>query len=159
MTDKAKPFCFIIASKDEFESNVEEQYAPIDEWKHKWTPNKFVDRKGKTRDFGYVTYKVLNSSRSFPDDTFEERQSDSKERKIQTRRQILFYSSRRRRMILISKTDQAYWLTHTFQQTQKLGETLHSTMITYGVQKEAQCQEKRQRKKVWQIQELLTETS
>jgi len=72
MTDKAKPFCFIIASKDEFESNIEEQYAPIDEWKHKWTPNKFVDRNGKTREFGYVTYKVLNGSRSFPDDTFEE---------------------------------------------------------------------------------------
>lgn len=67
-----KPFCFIIASQDEFESNIETQYAPIDEWKHKWTPKKFVDRKGRTRDFGYVTYKVINGSRSFPDDTFED---------------------------------------------------------------------------------------
>ena len=40
----------------------------IDEWKHKWTPEK---REGK--DYGYVTYKLLKGreSKSFPNSSFE----------------------------------------------------------------------------------------
>ena len=44
----------------------------IDEWKHKWAPKKYFDRNGKPKTFGVVTYKVLNDSRSFPDNSFEE---------------------------------------------------------------------------------------
>lgn len=66
------PYCFILDNNAQFDSNIDVQYKPIDEWKQKWTPKKYVDRNGKTREFGYVTYKVLNGSRSFPNNTFEE---------------------------------------------------------------------------------------
>lgn len=65
-------FCFILNNNEKFESNVDSQYESIEEWKQKWNPNKFIDKNGKTREFGYVTYKVLNGSRSFPNDNFEE---------------------------------------------------------------------------------------
>ena len=38
----------------------------IEEWKHKWTPKKVRRKK-----FGYVTYKLISESRSFPDSSFE----------------------------------------------------------------------------------------
>jgi len=44
---------------------VEFSTAEIEEWKHKWTP-----KKGR-RGHGYVTYKLISESRSFPDSSFE----------------------------------------------------------------------------------------
>ena len=38
----------------------------IEEWKHKWTPKKVRRRK-----YGYVTYKLISESRSFPNSSFE----------------------------------------------------------------------------------------
>jgi hypothetical protein len=49
-------FCFITNDDKSFESNITE----IDEWKFKWNNP-------------IVTYKVLNGSRSFPNDTFEKK--------------------------------------------------------------------------------------
>lgn len=67
-------FCFITNDGKEYASDeVEEKVMPeIDEWKHKWAPKKYFDRNGKPKTFGVVTYKVLNDSRSFPDNSFEE---------------------------------------------------------------------------------------
>ena len=39
----------------------------IEEWKHKWTPKKIRRRK-----YGYVTYKLISESRSFPDSSIEQ---------------------------------------------------------------------------------------
>ncbi len=71
MTSESK-FCFITNDGKAFESDVEDKvYEEIDEWKQHWNPEKHIGRDGKTREFGYVTYQVLNGSRSFPDNTFE----------------------------------------------------------------------------------------
>tara|TARA_B110000495_G_scaffold134668_1_gene117877 strand:+ start:403 stop:1263 length:861 start_codon:yes stop_codon:yes gene_type:complete len=65
-------FCFIHANDEEFESNQNDvAFTEIEERNYLWTPENYIGRDGKQREFGYVTYKVLNSSRSFPDDTFE----------------------------------------------------------------------------------------
>ena len=65
-------FCFIHANNSEFESNQSNDVIKeIDERKYLWTPKKYTGRDGNERNFGYVTYKVLNGSRSFPDNTFE----------------------------------------------------------------------------------------
>lgn len=65
-------FCFIHANDLEFESNQNDaSITEIEERKYLWTPENYVGRDGKKREFGHVTYKVLNGSRSFPDDTFE----------------------------------------------------------------------------------------
>ena len=70
--DSDSKFCFITNDGKAFESDVEDKvYEEIDEWKHHWNPEKHIGRDGKSREFGYVTYQVLNESRSFPDDTFE----------------------------------------------------------------------------------------
>ena len=52
----------------EFKSNIENdiEFYEIEEWKHKWTPKKVRRRK-----YGYVTYKLISESRSFPDSSFE----------------------------------------------------------------------------------------
>ena len=66
-------FCFITADGNEYQSSEGEEkvYEEIDEGKHKWAPEKYVDRNGQPKEYGIVTYQVLNESRSFPDDDFE----------------------------------------------------------------------------------------
>jgi hypothetical protein len=68
-------FCIIEDDDMEFNSNIhlEFSYKEIDEWKHKWNPNKYVDRGGKPKQFGYVTYRVINESESFPNNEFEDK--------------------------------------------------------------------------------------
>jgi hypothetical protein len=45
----------------------------IDEWDHKWEPKKAKDRRGRIKNYGYVTYKLLrgHESDSFKDSDFE----------------------------------------------------------------------------------------
>ena len=67
-------FCIIDSDEVDFESNInlDFSYAEIDEWKHKWDPKKHVDRNGIAKDWGFVTYKVVNTSVNFPENTFED---------------------------------------------------------------------------------------
>ena len=66
--------CIIMDNDVKFDCDVEQDFSAstIDEWKHKWTPKKHT-RKGRKRDFGYVTYKVTNESKHFPDSKFEDK--------------------------------------------------------------------------------------
>ncbi len=68
-------FCIIRDNDEKFDCNfdMDFSYNAIEEWKHKWTPKKHKGRKGKVRDYGYVTYKVINGSQHFPDSEFEEK--------------------------------------------------------------------------------------
>ena len=67
-------FCYIVDNNEKFEDNFDEfEASTIDEWKKKWEPKKHKDRRGRTRDYGYVTYKVLNESTHFPDSKFEDK--------------------------------------------------------------------------------------
>ena len=78
-----EPTCIIYAKdvddeeNDDFEmvSNIdgEIELLEIKEWKHKWEPEKAKGRRGGTKDYGYVTYKLLKGkeSDSFPDSSFE----------------------------------------------------------------------------------------
>jgi len=52
----------------EYTSNIENdiEFSQIEEWKIKWQPKKVRRRK-----YGYVTYKLISESRSFPDSSFE----------------------------------------------------------------------------------------
>ena len=70
-----KNFCAIDSDGGEFRSieRMDFSYAEIDEWKHKWNPKKHHGRNGKPRKWGFVTYKVTNTSEHFPDDDFEDR--------------------------------------------------------------------------------------
>ena len=67
MTD---PYCIITAKRSgeaKYVSNLKElSPQAIEEWKTKWTPKKVRRRK-----YGYVTYKLISESRSFPDSSFE----------------------------------------------------------------------------------------
>jgi hypothetical protein len=60
-------------SPDNFAFAESVEQAEIDEWKTKWEPEKATGRRGKEREFGYVTYKLISESRSFPDSSFEHR--------------------------------------------------------------------------------------
>ena len=66
--------CIIMDNDVKFDCDVNKDFAAsvIEEWKHKWTPKKHT-RKGRKRDFGYVTYKVTNESQHFPDTKFEDK--------------------------------------------------------------------------------------
>ena len=68
-------FCVIGSDGKPFDSNkdFEFSYKEIEEWKHKWNPTKYVDRNGREREFGMVTYKVTNTSEHFPDNNFEDK--------------------------------------------------------------------------------------
>ena len=68
-------FCVIKDNDKKFDCNIDVdfQYNAIDEYKHKWDPKKAVGRKGSKRSYGYVTYKVTNESRHFPDSKFEDK--------------------------------------------------------------------------------------
>jgi len=62
-------FCRIVDNNEKFEDNLDEfQASTIEEWKHKWEP---VKKDGK--DYGYVTYKVINESQHFPSSKFEDK--------------------------------------------------------------------------------------
>ena len=67
-------FCIIKDNNEKFETSeeLELQYGvstqEIDEWKHKWEP---VKENGK--EYGYVTYKVINESQHFPNSKFEDK--------------------------------------------------------------------------------------
>ena len=67
-------FCIIDSDGRAFHSNVDLDfsYKEIDEWKHKWNPAKHVDRNGLAKPWGFVTYKVINTSVNFPENTFED---------------------------------------------------------------------------------------
>ena len=67
--------CIIMDNDVKFDSDVDQDFSlsTIQEWKHKWTPKKHKGRRGKERDYGYVTYKVINGSQHFPDDNFEDK--------------------------------------------------------------------------------------
>jgi len=65
----ADPHCIVTESKQgiKFMSNLKElSPQAIEEWKIKWQPKKVRRRK-----YGYVTYKLISESRSFPDSSFE----------------------------------------------------------------------------------------
>ena len=68
-------FCVINDNDSEFNTNMDMDfsYADIEEWKHTWNPEKYVDRRGKTREYGYVTYKIVKESKHFPNSKFEEK--------------------------------------------------------------------------------------
>ena len=68
-------FCIIDSNDERFDSNInlDFSYTEIDEWKHKWNPRKHHDRAGRPRKWGFVTYKVTNTSENFPDDEFEDK--------------------------------------------------------------------------------------
>ena len=68
-------FCIIDTDGESFHSNIalDFSYAEIEEWKHKWDPKKHLDRAGRPRKWGFVTYKVTNTSDHFPDDEFEDK--------------------------------------------------------------------------------------
>ena len=68
-------FCIIDTDGESFHSNIalDFSYAEIEEWKHKWNPKKHHDRAGRPRKWGFVTYKVTNTSDHFPDDEFEDK--------------------------------------------------------------------------------------
>lgn len=65
-----KPHCIVEerGNKVKFTSNLSELSAStvIEEWEHKWNP-----KKVRRRNYGYVTYKLISESRSFPDSSFE----------------------------------------------------------------------------------------
>ena len=63
-------FCVIKDNDKKFDCNVDRefQYNPRDEYKGKWVPPKLRRRK-----FGYVTYRVTNESKHFPDSKFEDK--------------------------------------------------------------------------------------
>ena len=67
--------CIIMDNDVKFDSDVDQDFSlsTIQEWKHKWTPKKHKGRRGKVRDYGYVTYKVINGSQHFPDSKFEDK--------------------------------------------------------------------------------------
>ena len=67
--------CIIMDNDVMFDCDVEQDFAmsTIQEWKHKWQPKKYKNRRGKVREFGYITYKVTNGSKHFPDDKFEDK--------------------------------------------------------------------------------------
>lgn len=54
-------------SPDNFGFSASTDQTEIDEWDRKWEPTK--NRRG----YGYVTYKLISESRSFPDSSFEHR--------------------------------------------------------------------------------------
>ena len=67
-------FCIIRDNDEKTDCNFEGlALSVIEEWKHKWQPKKYKDRRGRVRKFGYVTYKVTNESKNFPDDKFEDK--------------------------------------------------------------------------------------
>jgi len=68
-------FCIIDSDEKTFHSNVslDFSYTEIEEWKHKWDPKKHLDRAGRPRKWGFVTYRVTNTSENFPDDEFEDK--------------------------------------------------------------------------------------
>ena len=68
-------FCIISDNNVRNDSNInlDFSYTEIEEWKHKWNPEKHVDRNGKAKAWGFVTYKVTNTSENFPDDNFEDK--------------------------------------------------------------------------------------
>ena len=70
-----KNFCIIDSDENSFHTNIDLDfsYAEIEEWKHKWDPKRHHGRNGKPRKWGFVTYKVTNTSEHFPDDDFEDR--------------------------------------------------------------------------------------
>lgn len=65
-----KPHCIVEqkGNKVKYTSNLRELSAStvIEEWEHKWNP-----KKVRRRNYGYVTYKLISESRSFPDSSFE----------------------------------------------------------------------------------------
>ena len=64
-----KPHCIATKGRSgvKYVSNLKElSQEAIDEWKIKWLPKKVRRRK-----YGYVTYKLISESRSFPDSSFE----------------------------------------------------------------------------------------
>ena len=64
-----KPSCVVTAGRNgvKYTSNLSElSPQAIEEWKIKWLPKKVRRRK-----YGYVTYKLISESRSFPDSSFE----------------------------------------------------------------------------------------
>lgn len=66
---KKQPSCIITDtySKETLHLNIPYRSdIEIEEWKHKWTPKKVRRRK-----YGYVTYKLISESRSFPNSSFE----------------------------------------------------------------------------------------
>ena len=66
--------CIIMDNDVKFDCDVDQDFSTstIQEWKHKWAPKKHT-RRGRLRDFGYVTYKVTNESKHFPDSKFEDK--------------------------------------------------------------------------------------
>jgi len=66
-------FCVIDSDGGRFDDNIDLDfsYAEIEEWKHKWNPTKHQDRSGRPRKWGFVTYKVTNTSENFPENEFE----------------------------------------------------------------------------------------
>jgi len=68
-------FCIVKDNDEQFDCNIDMDfsYNAIEEWKHKWQPKKHVGRRGKVRDYGYITYKVTNESKHFPDSKFEDK--------------------------------------------------------------------------------------
>jgi len=68
-------FCIVMDNDVKFDSDINQDFAAstISEWKHKWTPKRYKDKRGRPRVFGYVTYKVTNESQHFPDDEFEDK--------------------------------------------------------------------------------------
>ena len=64
-----KPNCTVTAGRNsvKYTSNMSElSPQAMEEWKIKWQPKKVRRRK-----YGYVTYKLISESRSFPDSSFE----------------------------------------------------------------------------------------
>ena len=68
-------FCIVMDNDVKFDSDINQDFAAsvINEWKHKWQPKRYKDKRGRPRDFGYVTYKVTNESKNFPDSKFEDK--------------------------------------------------------------------------------------
>ena len=68
-------FCIVKDNDEQFDTNIDMDfsYNAIEEWKHKWQPKKASGRKGSKRDYGYVTYKVTNESKHFPNSKFEDK--------------------------------------------------------------------------------------
>jgi hypothetical protein len=62
--------CIVRDNDEEFDTNIDMDfsYAAIEEWKHKWNPKKVRRRK-----YGYVTYRVTNESKHFPNSKFEDK--------------------------------------------------------------------------------------
>jgi hypothetical protein len=68
-------FCIVKDNDEQFDTNIDMDfsYNTIEEWKHKWNPPRASGRKGSKRDYGYVTYKVTNESKHFPNSKFEDK--------------------------------------------------------------------------------------